>query len=115
MRKVKGMLCIDVDLDDDMTLSRCLAFLRSLYEFNYIRREVRVTEHGMHIYVDIPYPDDRDKATWLRLRYGDDPMRVEYDLGRDVVNVCFTSTELYVTKPTSVDAMVFNDPRAWHG
>jgi len=111
--KVKSNLCIDVDLDYEMPLSKTLNYIRALYEYSYIDREVRVTNHGLHIYINIPYPNDKELANYLRLRYGDDEVRMEYDLRRDVVNVCFTSTEKYITKPRSVDHVVFENPEVW--
>jgi len=110
----KGIMCIDVDLDEDIPLSKTLNYLRALYEYSFIPREVRVTNHGLHIYINIPYPkSDRELAIYLRRRYGDDERRIEWDMVRRVVNICFTSTERYITKPRSVDHIVFENPEVW--
>jgi len=113
VRKNKGVLCIDIDLDEPIPLSKTLDFLRSLYEFSWIKREVRITEHGLHVYIEIPYPDDRIKAMYFRQRYGDDERRMEHDMFQSLVNVCFTSTERYRTEPFKADRLVFNNPEMW--
>jgi len=111
----KGLVCIDVDLEDDLNLTKTFNVLRALYEYNFIARDVRVTEHGLHVYIDVDYPPDEELAFYIRRRYGDDERRIEWDMSRNVVNICFNSTERYRTKPHAIDHIVFRHPAFWGG
>lgn len=115
MIKNKLVYCIDVDVDkgDPITLSKAFRVLRALYEYSFITREVRRTKHGMHIYVFIPYPDDRYVANYFRYRFGDDERRMEWDFRRDVVNICFNSRELYRVNINSAANLIYANPELW--
>lgn len=116
MIKNKEMLCIDVDIDKNkpLTLSDTFNVLRALYEYSFIEREVRRTKHGLHIYIHIPYPDDRWVANYLRFRYGDDRRRMEWDLKREIVNICFNSKEIHTfSNLNSVVNLLYVNPELW--
>lgn len=92
------MLCIDID--DDVN-TPTLAKLRLMYEYSFIKRVIKKTKHGYHIYIDISIPNDKEELFYYYLRYGDDERRAVKDLirwGKMRVNVCFNSSELYEVK-----------------
>ena len=97
MKTSRKVVCIDVDLDDN-GWEATYSMLRALYQYSYIARTVAITRHGIHVYLNLPFPESYEKLRVIRALFGDDPVRLEYDdrysrVGY-YVNKCFTSTEV---------------------
>ncbi|MEM4067274.1 MAG: hypothetical protein QXV17_10505 [Candidatus Micrarchaeaceae archaeon] len=85
-------LIVDVDLKNSYDEFR---LCKALYQFSWIKRVVKETKRGYHIY----YPE-LPHSLELRVLFGDDLKRVEWDernilLGsKCFINVAFKSTEV---------------------
>lgn len=94
----RKVVCIDVDLDDG-GWEATYSMLKALYQYSFIKRTVAITRNGIHVYLNLPFPDSYEKLRVVRAMFGDDPIRLEYDdryltIGY-YVNKCFTSTEVH--------------------
>lgn len=93
-------ICIDIDLDPskrNRDRSIWYDMVRSLYQFSWIKRDVRKTKNGIHVYIDLPEPDTLDKYLVIKSVFGDDPRRVDLDVmrwGFMNVDICFKNNEV---------------------
>jgi len=105
LRSPRRKVCIDIDMVDKATgkhkgWEAVYALLKAQYSYSYISREVRKTQHGFHVYLDLNvFGLGCDGLYVLRAMLGDDPQRLELDEKRCKhgywINVCFTSSEQY--------------------
>jgi hypothetical protein len=101
-RLAKYVVVIDLDIYDE-DKSECmepLAIEKALYQYSMIPREIVETQHGMHVYLDIPL-NQRDsfyKIFAIRSMFGDDICRLMFDEARYIAglkaNRLFTDREV---------------------
>jgi len=95
-------ICIDIDIVDKFSNKYLkeneLNLLKALYQLNFIRREICITRHGYHIYLDLSTDNDYANLV-IRVLFGDDLNRIQRDYDRlrlnSYINRCFTSSEFY--------------------
>ena len=95
-------ICIDIDIIDKFSnrylKENELNLAKALYQYNYIKREICITRHGYHIYLDLKADNDYANLV-IRAEFGDDLNRIQRDFERLMVNSyinrCFTSSESY--------------------
>lgn len=98
-------LCIDIDTIDKVRgkeledWDTSYRLLKALYMYSFLKRLVKQSRHGYHIYLDIDIRAlDCYRITAIKTMFGDDIERIHLDDTRCVlgywVNVCFTSSEI---------------------
>jgi len=95
-------ICIDIDIIDKISnryiYENEINLAKALYQLSHIRREICVTKHGYHIYLDLSTDNDYANLV-IRAEFGDDINRIQKDFDRLMVNSyinrCFTSSESY--------------------
>ena len=103
-------MCIDVDVwkeNVQWTWTKALGVLRALYEYSFMKREVVLTNHGYHIYIETP-----TYHHFVRWWYGDDEVRWERDYRRllytrQKINVCFNNSEKMRVSDDDVTIHIF--------
>lgn len=98
------MMCIDIDLEPDKRDNARLVWydvVRALYQYSWVKRKVIKTKNGLHVYLDIPVPNDLNKYLTIKYMFGDDVRRLDLDAmrwGFMNVNICFKNNEEYEVK-----------------
>ena len=95
-------ICIDIDIVDKFNQKYIkeneLNLVKALYQFNHIRREICITKHGFHVYLDIS-TNNPEANILIRIHFGDDINRIQKDYDRlrlnSYINRCFTSSESF--------------------